>query len=381
MDRTASLGGELRDPMAPPSSIGSALQATPMSPYWLPVLVGLPLMACTVLMALPVFGSEQAMYFWGAFLLCNLFWMWPLTTIQDTMRRSGSAKWAMALVLLVVTYLMSVGNNLVCAAISRARGWPPDYPLDWSVLLTGCDICWLVMIAYCMVHAGTAYYSELQETKARNRQALALTREAELRALRYQLHPHFLFNTLNAISSLVAEDRSGDARQMIARLAEFLRATLESGDRHEVALAEELALTETYLEIERARLGARLRLRWSVGPDTLRARVPALLLQPLVENAIRHGIAPRTVPGQLEIRIERDGDRLHLHVGNDGAGETRPFQSGRGVAPLGLRNIIERLRALYPQAHSFAAGGRADGGYEVRLSLPFREAGAATVAG
>ncbi|SFK79622.1 sensor histidine kinase [Lysobacter sp. cf310] len=381
MDRTASVGDELRDPTAPSKSIGSALQATPMSPYWLPVLVGLPLIACTLLMALPVFGREVAVFFWSVFLLANLMWMWPLTAIQDAMRRRGTAKWVMALALLVITYLMSVTNNLICAVISRTRGWPQDYPLDWSLLLTGFDICWLVMIAFCVVHASTAYYAELQEAKARNRQALALTREAELRALRYQLHPHFLFNTLNAISSLVAEDRSGDARQMIARLAEFLRATLESGDRHEVLLAEELALTETYLEIERARLGARLRLRWSVGPDTLRARVPALLLQPLVENAIRHGIAPRAEPGRLEIRIERDGDRLHLHVGNDGAGDTRPFQSGRSVAPLGLRNILERLRALYPQAHSFAAGGRADGGYEVRLSLPFRETEAAALAG
>ncbi|MEG3792259.1 histidine kinase [Lysobacter sp. CCNWLW3] len=380
MDRKASREDELSAALALPGALVSALQPSPMSPYWLPVLAGLPLAACTLILALPSLQSENARVYWWLFLCSNLFWMWPLTAIQDRMRRRGSGKWALALALLTAAYLMSLANNLAADAVARAHGWPSEYALDWSLLLSAFDICWLVMIAYCLVHAGVAYYAELQDAKARNRQALALTREAELRALRYQLHPHFLFNTLNAISSLVAEDRSGDARQMIARLAEFLRATLESGDRHEVALAEELALTETYLAIERARLGTRLRLRWSVGPDTLRARVPALLLQPLVENAIRHGIAPRTEPGQLEIRIERDGDRLHLHVGNDGAGESRP-QADRSGAPLGLRNIAERLRTLYPQAHSFAAGGRADGGYEVRLSLPFQDAAAAPASG
>ncbi|KQZ66106.1 hypothetical protein ASD53_16890 [Lysobacter sp. Root559] len=373
MDRYAMPHGDGPGDAMPAGGLVSALLPKPMSPYWLPVLAGLPLTVCTLLLALPSLGRERAMFYWSVFLLANLLWMWPLTAIQATMRRHGASKWAMASVLLPATYLMSVTNNVAGDAIARARGWPSDYPLDWSLLLSGFDTCWLVMVAFCVVHAGSAYYAELQEAKARNRQALALTREAELRALRYQLHPHFLFNTLNAISTLVAEQRSADARQMIARLAEFLRATLESGDRHEVALADELALTETYLAIERARLGQRLRLKWNIGPDTLRARVPALLLQPLVENAIRHGIAARSEPGQLDIRIERDQGRLHLHVGNDGAGVPMPVVAGRRNAPVGLRNIVERLRTLYPGAHAFAAGARADGGYEVRLSLPFQE--------
>ncbi|UHQ24603.1 histidine kinase [Lysobacter sp. 5GHs7-4] len=365
---------DLREPVALPGSLVTALQATPMSPYWLPVLAGLPLAACTLMLALPSFENERARYSWGMFLFVNLFWLWPLTAIQDALRKRGANKWTLAAVLLCATYLMSLANNLISDAVSRARGWPTGYPLDWTLPLSAFDHCWLVMVAFCMVHAGAAYYAQLQETRARNLQALALAREAELRALRYQLHPHFLFNTLNAISSLVAEERSGDARQMLSRLAEFLRATLEGGDRHEVALADELALTDTYLAIERSRLGQRLRLRWNVGPDTLRARVPALLLQPLVENAIRHGIARRSEPGQIDIRIERVDGRLHLHVGNDGTAAAASDPADRGAAPVGLRNIVERLRTLYPHAHSFAAGARADGGYEVRLSLPYQEA-------
>lgn len=203
---------------------------------------------------------------------------------------------------------------------------------------------------------------------------MSLARDAELRALRYQLHPHFLFNTLNAISTLVADERSREARHMLSRLGEFLRATLDGADGHEVALADELSLTETYLDIERVRLGERLALKWTVGPDVLDALVPYLILQPLVENAIRHGIALRRQPGRLEVHILRRGDRLHIRVGNDGArGEAALSEEARRSSMVGLRNVSERLAKLYPGNHTLEARPRDDGGYDVALDLPFRE--------
>jgi two-component system sensor histidine kinase AlgZ len=160
---------------------------------------------------------------------------------------------------------------------------------------------------------------------------------------------------------------------MIARLGDFLRATLDSPEHHEVALADEISLTETYVEIEKARLGERLRMHWRIGEGVLRARVPYLLLQPLVENAIRHGIAQRSHPGTLTIEVFRDDELLHMRLRNDVAHaglhpSDAELQRSRSV---GLVNVAERLAHLYPTSHRFRAGPSEDGGYEVKLSLPF----------
>ncbi|RDZ27791.1 sensor histidine kinase [Lysobacter silvisoli] len=346
---------------------------------WLSVLARLFLAGCTLLIALPSVENRDETVYWATFLLANLFWMSPLTAIQHLFWRRGTPKWTVVVALLAITYAMSVTSNVAAHWMANTAGWETRLSGDWTQIFSGTAGCWLVLVAYCAIQSVIIYYADLQFARERNRRAMALAQDAELRALRYQLNPHFLFNTLNAISALVADGRSAQAQQMIARLAEFLRATLDGSEGHEVALAEELALTDTYLEIERARLDKRLLLKWHIGPDTLRARVPMLLLQPLVENAIRHGISQRTEPGQLEIRIERDGERLQLRVANDGVPE--PVRGGEAIqrngASIGLRNTAERLQALYPGQHAIESGARGDGGYEVRLTLPFRESEAA----
>ncbi|RDZ27793.1 sensor histidine kinase [Lysobacter silvisoli] len=352
----------------PPQSLPKAA-----SPYWLPVMACVPIGLCTLMMVLPVIDQGRAVIYFAMSMIVNMAWLWPLTLFQRWLRQRGTGTWTTVIALLLATYLMSSANNAFAYAMGQYLGWSYRLTLIRMIFI-GVDSSWMVLSMYCAVHAVVAYYSDLQQAQLRQQRALALARDAELRALRYQLHPHFLFNTLGAISSLVDDQRNGDARQMIGRLAEFLRATLADSDRPEVSLAEELALTETYLEIERARLGDRLQLKWRIGPDVLRARVPALLLQPLVENAVRHGIAQRSQPGSLDIHIEHDGDRLHLSVYNDGpAKPTLSETAERRAGAVGLRNVAERLRALYPQAHSFDAGARGNGGYEVRLSLPYRE--------
>lgn len=196
---------------------------------------------------------------------------------------------------------------------------------------------------------------------------------SRLQVLKAQLQPHFLFNTLNAVSALVAERRNAEAQAMIARLGDFLRGTLAAPQVHEVPLGEEIAAAEDYLDIERARLGDRLRLRWQVGPDVLQARVPRLLLQPLLENAIRHGIAPGAGAGRLDITAMREGDRLRLEVNNDVSGEEGARDPDAGDSDgIGLRNLRERLQALYPDDHAFSAGAGGDG-FRVALDLPWRE--------
>ena len=194
--------------------------------------------------------------------------------------------------------------------------------------------------------------------------------DAQLRALQAQLQPHFLFNALNAAVALVRRDPAG-AERMITRLADLLRATLDCGDAQEVPLQEELGLLEPYLEIEKVRFGDRLQVHVDVSPDAMRARVPVLLLQPLVENAIRHGLAPRRGPGTIDVRAERVGERLVVQVLDDGVGPSRESRPGG----FGLSGTRERLECLYGDAHELELVARPDGGAAVRVVIPYAEGG------
>jgi two-component system sensor histidine kinase AlgZ len=353
----------------------SAATEPPASPpFWLPILAGLPIGLCLVVMALPVLGNGHAAAYRALYLLAFLIGIVPLTAIQRALwRRRVGGGWT-ALVLLVITYLMALGNNVLGGVLGLLAGWGRSPSIEWSGIFRGLEGCWLALIAFCAIHAVVAHYAELKDEQERHREARSLALDAELRALRYQLHPHFLFNTLNAISALVAEERGREACGMIAKLGDFLRATLEGTDGHEVALAEEIALTETYLALEQVRLGDRLRVRWSLGPEVLGARVPRLVLQPLVENAIRHGIALRTDPGTLDIRVAREDGRLRLCLRNDGVVPSAvSAEVERRTPGVGLPNVTERLARLYPGDHSIESRRFTDGAFEVTLDLPLRE--------
>jgi two-component system sensor histidine kinase AlgZ len=193
-------------------------------------------------------------------------------------------------------------------------------------------------------------------------------REAELRALRYQVHPHFLFNTLNAISTLVVEAKNEAAVSMIARLADFFRTTLEGPSTHEVTLEDELTLTTQYLEIEKLRLGDRLNVQIDVDPDLLSQLVPHLILQPLVENAVRHGIAPQLGAKTLSIIAVREQHALVITVADDGLGKTaRPNTDRNGV---GLKNVDQRLTDLYGNSSGFRLVWPTAGGCNAILRIP-----------
>ena len=339
---------------------------------WLPWLAGAPLVLCMTVMALPDVGHGQAVAFRGLYAAAYLLWTLPLAHAQRWLRRH--TPWLSAvLALLALTYLMSLANNAAAQWLAVRWHLVPQY--DWRRLFGGLDGCWLALIAFCAIHAVVDHALALRAERERVGEALALAREAELRALRYQLHPHFLFNTLNAVSTLVAEQRNADANRMLARLADLLRAMLERGEVHEVPLAEELALTGHYLDIEKIRLGERLALELRVGPDLLQAAVPALLLQPLVENAIRHGIAPRAGGGRLQLHVERAGGQRQLRLHNDGVAQVdAPAEPHPAI---GLRNVRERLARLYGSAHGFNFELAANGDCRVRISLPFRPVAAA----
>ncbi len=214
------------------------------------------------------------------------------------------------------------------------------------------------------------YYRKYKEGEVHASQLEAQLAQAQLQALKMQLHPHFLFNTLNAVSTLVRTNKNEAATDMIAGLSDLLRLTLESSGAQEVSLKQELDFLEHYLDIEQIRFGDRLRVQMDIEPETLRARVPNLLLQPLVENAIRHGIAPRAGAGRVEIRAARDNGVLRLQVRDDGPGLPEGDGLHNGV---GLANTMARLQRLYGEAQRVTFANADDGGALVTLELPFEE--------
>jgi len=233
-----------------------------------------------------------------------------------------------------------------------------------------------VLLAWSVLYFAVPGYLDLQGERDRLRRAESLAHEARLRALRLQLNPHFLFNTLNAISTLVAEGRSAEANRMLARLSDFLRATLERTESDEIPLSEEIDFACQYLEIEEARFGERLRVAISVEPGAEGALVPPLILQPLVENAVRHAIQPREAGGAIEITARRLEQWLTLGVTDDGPGVSGEAEGGRGV---GLTNTRQRLAELYGAGAELLLARGPRGGLVVSVRLPYRAAAAGAV--
>jgi signal transduction histidine kinase len=212
------------------------------------------------------------------------------------------------------------------------------------------------------------YHQQYQERELRAAQLETRLAQAQLQLLRMQLHPHFLFNTLNAISALIHKDTEL-ADRMLARLGDLLRLTLEHQGVHEVTLEQELEFIRAYLDIEQVRFGPRLTVRLQVDLEAFPARVPYLVLQPLVENAIRHGIAPLGHGGCVAIRAQLVGEALRLQVEDSGLGlAEKPNGKSRGI---GLRNTQARLERLYGDGHRFELGRGELGGLLVTIEFPF----------
>ncbi len=214
------------------------------------------------------------------------------------------------------------------------------------------------------------YYRKFRDRELRASLLQAQLAQAQLQVLKMQLHPHFLFNTLNAISALMHQDVEL-ADRMIARLGELLRATLENANLQEVTLRQELDFIQPYLEIEKARLGPRLQVQFRIDEQTLDGLVPNMLLQPLVENAIRHGIAPRVEPGHIEITSQRDNGTLKLKIQDDGPG-LRLNPPPRPSTGLGLANTRARLDQLYGTTGDIELRNGSPG-LEVLVTIPFHE--------
>jgi LytS/YehU family sensor histidine kinase len=212
------------------------------------------------------------------------------------------------------------------------------------------------------------YYRKLQERELRASQLEAQLAQAQLQVLKCQLHPHFLFNTLNAISALIRESPD-EADEMVSRLGDLLRMTLETAGLQEVPFKKELEFLKHYLDIEQTRFQERLKIELAIAPETLDGLVPSMILQPLVENSVRHGVAPRPEGGCIKITAWRHHSLLRLEVEDDGPGLSAQTPLKERV---GLSNTRARVSNLYGAEHGLRLRHAAGGGLIVSLSIPFR---------
>ena len=276
---------------------------------------------------------------------------------------------------------MLVGSSITCWVVALAwraimntaylRIVKPDWAMEHAPqpleIFVGTLSSMALLLCWTGLYYGVKFYERLQlEREATLRQS-ALAQEAQLKMLRYQLNPHFLFNTLNAISTLVLDGQNRTANLAVSRLSEFLRYTLDQDPMKKVTLRQELDALNLYLGIEKLRFGDRLRLEFDVDERAETALVPSLLLQPLVENAMKYAIAPREQGGSVTIIAGIEGGGLRLAVVDDGPGLPPAVASnGRGV---GLRNTRERLKVLYGDSHSIEVAD-ASPGLSVEMRLP-----------
>jgi signal transduction histidine kinase len=284
------------------------------------------------------------------------------------------AKWGVrAVIHLVASGVFSLAYMVLRAWIGQAQNWAGGQPVAFAeafVPLLAKTFHFNLLVYWVIIAVWHAldYYRRYHERELRTSELEKRLAQAKLQALQMQLNPHFLFNTLHAISSLMHKDVEA-ADSMITRLSDLLRYALESSDEQEVPLRRELKFLESYLQIEQTRFGDRLRVRKDIAPDTLDVQVPNLVLQPLVENAIKHGIAPKATAGLIELSARQENGRLVLEVHDNGVGlpEGGPPEDG-----VGLSNTRARLAHLYGEDHAFELRNAENGGLVVRVEIPLR---------
>jgi signal transduction histidine kinase len=297
--------------------------------------------------------------------------------MRPVAHRGLNAKAGVAALLSIPGSILFSAFNLwifyVYAPLETARNDPgmkdmSDWATFWKYAVEGSLSWYFIFAAWAAVYVAMSYAKQL---RVADRHAAMLAREAQeaqLRALRYQINPHFLFNTLNSLSSLILSKRTDTAERMLMNLSTFFRATLSADPTADVPLEEEIKLQRLYLDIEQIRFPDRLSVEVDV-PETLRtARVPILILQPIVENAVKYGVAKSRGPVAVKISASEEAGRLHIKVKDDG--EVAPEDAEGGGTGVGLRNVCDRLVARYGNRAGCLHGPDPEGGFTVHLYMP-----------
>jgi two-component system LytT family sensor kinase len=289
----------------------------------------------------------------------------------------GKSLRAVVVYVLATCYVISLALRII---INYSYKWLVDPESQFKTafeVFGGAVSMTFLLGCWSAIYFGVKYYESLQRQREAALRSAALAQEAQLKMLRYQLNPHFLFNTLNAISTLILDNQNRTANHAVTRLSEFLRYTLDQDPMKKVTLRQEIEALDLYMNTERLRFGGRLRLEYAVEEPALDALVPSLLLQPLIENAVKYAITPREEGGSIRIEGRARGAMLELTVIDDGPGlrDGNALIEGRGV---GLRNTRERLAVLYSDKHRFAVLN-SHPGMRIEIGFPLERATTGTL--
>ena len=338
--------------------------------FWTLQAAGWGCVSLSALIAdLPSIRDAHTLQYSGAFLIWTFAASCLLRFACRSLTRRGLS-WV-ALELWAFCWCMPAGLASGYLTVLTGLGHQPDL-YGWIERSIQCAF---ILFVWCSLYFSIKMWQQATHERERLLRAEAETRDAKLSALRYQLNPHFLFNSLNAVSTLVVEGNSPGATRMLAQIGDLLRTILDGETKLEIPLHAEIALIEQYLAIEQTRLGSRLHTEVSISSETLDALVPNMLLQPLVENAVRHGVAPFIEGGEVRVHARLQGSNVHITVRNSGPVSSRLVQQHNPAAGIGLSNTTERLKTLYPGNHRFALEWLPVGGCQVSIELPFRRNG------
>ena len=247
------------------------------------------------------------------------------------------------------------------------NGWQPDHLMGYFGGVMG---AFYILLCWSGLYFGVKYYQQLQQQTEQTLMATAAAHQAQLKMLRYQLNPHFLFNTLNAISTLILDGANDTANKAVTRLSDFLRYTLDNDPMKRVTLGSELAALDLYLEIEKVRFGDRLVIEKSIEAAASEALVPSLILQPLIENAIKYAISPMEEGGTLRITARVQHETLVMQLSDTGPGLGTPGAPKKSGG-VGLQNTRERLQQLYGDKQAFTLAPNEPQGLRITINIPY----------
>ena len=284
----------------------------------------------------------------------------------------GRSPLALAIGVVVACYVFSFGwqwlhNVLYWDWVKNA--WRPEHVMDFVSGILG---SFYILLCWSGLYFGIKYYLQLQEQTEQTLKATSAAHQAQLKMLRYQLNPHFLFNTLNAISTLILDGANETANKAVSRLSDFLRYTLDNDPMSRVTLGSELSAIDLYLEIEKVRFGDRLVIEKSIEAKAQDALVPSLILQPLIENAIKYAITPSEQGGTLRISARVQHKTLVLQISDSGPGlGNGNGNNGQKSCGVGLKNTRERLQQLYGDSQAFTLAPNEPSGLRITINIPY----------
>ena len=281
---------------------------------------------------------------------------------------------SMALGTLVACYVMALFwrlySNILYLDWIETK-WQPDGLMDY---FSGVMSSFYVLLCWSGLYFGIRYYQQLQMQTEQTLRANSAAHEAQLKMLRYQLNPHFLFNTLNAISTLILDRANETANLTVSKLSDFLRYTLDNDPKNQVTLRKELEAIDLYLEIEKVRFGDRLTVQREIETAAQDALVPSLILQPLIENAIKYAVTPRVDGGCVRLSAKIRGDKLLLTLADDGPGLKQQQSNATSSTGVGLINTRERLQELYGDEQALSLKDNDPKGLVVTINIPYQTA-------